>query len=110
MKPGRIALILSLIFLCIIIYLNKCRNAKEQAAKANAGKAGQVMLVSGVIVKPQTISDHIFSSGTLLANEEVEIRNEIAGRLLKINFKEGAHVNKGNLLVKIYDEDLQAQL
>ena len=46
----------------------------------------------------------------MLANEEVEIRSEVTGRIKTINFTEGNQVNKGDLLVKIVDDELQAQL
>ena len=36
--------------------------------------------------------------------------NEQAGRVISINFKEGQFVKKGQLLVKLNDDDLQVQL
>lgn len=108
MKPGRTLLIIALLVLGVIIYLNKCRNTPQSLMTANPGQ--QPVMVSAVVVKPSTISDKINSSGTVLANEEVELRNEIPGRVIHIYFKEGSRVNKGELLVKIFDTDLQAQL
>src|SRR5207248_5300113 len=46
----------------------------------------------------------------LMANETTEIHPEISGRLVQLNVAEGRFVNKGALLAKIYDGDLQAQL
>jgi membrane fusion protein (multidrug efflux system) len=55
--------------------------------------------------------DHTYSfTGTLLANEEVELRSETSGRIVQINFTEGRLVSRGQLLVKIVDSDLQANL
>jgi membrane fusion protein (multidrug efflux system) len=45
----------------------------------------------------------------VLANEEVEIRSEVQGKITRIAFKEGARVKKGELLVKIDDSELQAR-
>lgn len=42
--------------------------------------------------------------------EATDIRPEISGRLVSIHFKEGSFVNKGSLLAKLFDGDLQAQL
>jgi membrane fusion protein (multidrug efflux system) len=42
--------------------------------------------------------------------ESTEIRSEISGRVTNLNIKEGETVAKGNILVKIFDADLQAQL
>jgi membrane fusion protein (multidrug efflux system) len=66
--------------------------------------------VTAIILQPQPIEDKIQSTGTVMANEEVEIRSEVAGRIVLINFGEGNHVRKGDLLVKINDDELQAQL
>jgi membrane fusion protein (multidrug efflux system) len=49
-------------------------------------------------------------AGNVIANEEVELRSEVSGRIVAINFDEGSHVNKGMLLLKTDDRDLQAQL
>ena len=48
--------------------------------------------------------------GTVLANEEVEIRSESSGKVEKIFFKEGGRVQKGEALLKINDAELNAQL
>ncbi len=50
------------------------------------------------------------SAGTLLANEEVDIVSKVPGKVTGVFFNEGSTVKKGQMLVKIYDEDLQAQL
>ena len=66
--------------------------------------------VTAVVVRPERIVDRIFSSGTVLANEGVDLRSEIAGKVTGISFREGSRVQKGDLLVKIDDSELQAQL
>jgi len=45
-----------------------------------------------------------------MANEEVELRPEISGRVTEVSFNEGSRVAKGSLLLKINDTELQAQL
>ncbi len=70
----------------------------------------QPLLVNAYVVKPQGITDKIIASGTVIANEQADVKNEIAGRVVHIFFKEGSKVKKGDMLVKIFDEDLQAQL
>jgi membrane fusion protein (multidrug efflux system) len=66
--------------------------------------------VSVHLVKPERVEDKIRSTGTVLANEEVALRSEIAGIIRQINFTEGGRVRKGGLLVKIDDSELRAQL
>jgi membrane fusion protein (multidrug efflux system) len=68
------------------------------------------MEVNGVVVQPQPLDNIVRSSGTVLASESVDLFAEAAGRVENISFTEGSHVRKGDLLAKINDDDLQAQL
>ncbi|MGK7368963.1 MAG: efflux RND transporter periplasmic adaptor subunit [Candidatus Halalkalibacterium sp. M3_1C_030] len=66
--------------------------------------------VDAVIVEPAEVQDKIFSTGSILANEEVELRSEVSGKITDIYLQEGKMVNKNQLLIKINDSELQAQL
>lgn len=66
--------------------------------------------VDVAIIEPEKTRDKIFTTGTVLANEEVELRSEISGKITKIYLKEGQKVEKGELLLKVNDSELQAQL
>lgn len=66
--------------------------------------------VNVFVVSPDTISNNIFTTGTLIANEEVQLSSESSGIIREIYLEEGRAVNKGDLLIKINDSDLQAQL
>lgn len=57
-----------------------------------------------------SLDEGIVTLGSMLANEEVDIASEIAGKIERISFEEGASVKKDAILVKINDDDLQAQL
>ena len=105
---GIITTLIIVIVLAGLVYY-KIKSSKELAITAAPAKKGP-SLVTTYVVKTQELDNTIQSAGTLLANEEVEIRSEISGKITKIYFKEGSPVKKGELLVKIYDADLQAQL
>tara|TARA_R110000796_G_scaffold252631_3_gene389358 strand:+ start:18332 stop:19411 length:1080 start_codon:yes stop_codon:yes gene_type:complete len=66
--------------------------------------------VSGIVLRPQAFNDNISLSGTLEANEQIEIRSEVSGIVESINFNEGSKVTKGQVLFKVNDIELQAQL
>ena len=68
------------------------------------------MEVKAVVAVPRELENKINTTGSVLANEEVEIRAEVPGRITSINFKEGTMVRKGDLLVTINDSELQAEL
>lgn len=72
--------------------------------------AGQTAAVSGFIVAPTSIQEQVVASGSLLASEQVDIYPEVAGRIVTLNIQEGRSVQKGALLIKLYDADLRAQL
>lgn len=64
----------------------------------------------GYVIVPTQMSELINSTGTLRADEEADLSFETAGKIVKINFTEGTRVKKGDLLAKINDKPLQAQL
>ncbi|MDX1774771.1 efflux RND transporter periplasmic adaptor subunit [Oceanihabitans sediminis] len=75
-------------------------------------KAGTrtVKTVTGLVVSPEKFTDKLSLSGTLEANEQVEIRSEINGVVEAINFEEGAEVSKGQVLLRVNDTEIRAQL
>ena len=68
------------------------------------------MSVNGIVAALQPLDNIVNSSGTVLASESVDLAAEASGTIQSISFKEGAHVRKNDLLLKINDEDLRAQL
>ncbi len=100
------AVIVVILALLIIPKLGSAGNSADPRGFAGAGPVP----VKAHILKPQRLDNNVITTGTLLANESVELKSETAGKVVKILFKEGSRVNKGDLLVKINDEELQAQL
>lgn len=86
-------------------------DGKGKGTQQTSGSANQSALsVEGMVVQTDKVDDKIFSTGTLLPNEEVELRPETSGRIIGIYFDEGSRVKKGQLLAKIDDSELEAQL
>jgi len=76
----------------------------------NSSNAGSGLLeVEAVELDFETVEDRIFSTGTIQANEVVELATEASGIITDIYFEEGSQVRKGDLLLKINDSELQAQ-
>jgi membrane fusion protein (multidrug efflux system) len=71
---------------------------------------GQKLFVTGYVVSPSKMSDPINTVGTIKPDEEVDLAFETSGKMIKIYFTEGTKVKKGDLLAKINDRPLQAQL
>lgn len=83
---------------------------KQVTAGAPLRQMQQKLLASGYIIRPSQMSDLINTVGTLRPDEEVDLSFETSGKIVKINFVEGTRVKKGELLAKINDKPLQAQL
>ena len=81
----------------------------SSAAPAARGGGSATLAVEAFYVHPDTIENKIYTTGTLIANEDVELSTETAGIIQDIYLEEGKAVNKGDLLIKINDSDLQAQ-
>jgi membrane fusion protein, multidrug efflux system len=64
----------------------------------------------GYLIVSTHMSELINSTGTLRPDEEVDLSFETSGKIVGINFTEGTRVKKGDLLAKINDRPLQAQL
>jgi membrane fusion protein (multidrug efflux system) len=62
------------------------------------------------VLRPVEIGGTVSAVGTVLSNEEVQVRSQVSGQIEKIAFGEGARVARGAVLVKINDDELQAQL
>ena len=85
-------------------------NKSEKGDSKDKGGKNKTMNVSGIIARPQTFDNNLSLSGSIEANEQVEIRSEVSGIVEGIYFKEGSNVTKGQLLFKVNDAELRAQL
>lgn len=107
----KILVIVTITVVLAIAFLPKILSSHESKNNIiSGGGPDLVVSVKAHIISQETLSNSVFTTGTILANEEVELRSEISGKIIKILFKEGSFVNKGDLLIKINDADLQAQL
>jgi membrane fusion protein (multidrug efflux system) len=73
-----------------------------------ARPAAAAAVVSMQVVALAPLVETIASTGTLRAEEGVELQAETDGRIVAITFREGTAVRKGDVLVKLNDADLVA--
>src|SRR5690606_29953760 len=92
----------------LIVY--RVTENKKTNSLGGGKKMPPVMNVQGEVLKPQKFDDNLSLSGTLESNEEINIRSEICGVVESINFEEGAKVSKGQILLRVNDIELRAQL
>ena len=101
MKMNRVIIIAALLALA------GCSSDDPQLSARGSAKG---IPVEAMVLRPQPIESKIFTTGTLLANEEVELRPEVSGRITGVFFEEGRKVRRGDVLIKINDRELQAEL
>ena len=92
-----------------LVFIFACKEEKKSQITTEASKMGPLS-VEALVVQPSSVSDVIEVAGNILPFELTEIRPEISGRIVSLNFKEGSFVEKNTLLAKLFDQDLQAQL
>lgn len=99
-------------FWLLAFAIESCVSKADDLGKEDAAKKPAIIYtpVDGVIVQPGEVSEEIEVTGTLVANQEVEIVSEVTRKIVRVNVNEGAKVKKGTLLFQLDDADLQAQL
>ncbi len=85
-------------------------SASEEEIVRTSSRPKTTLNVNGIVIRPQALTDGITTVGNLLPDEEVDLSFETSGKIVAINFQEGAAVRKGELLAKVNDRPLQAQL
>jgi membrane fusion protein, multidrug efflux system len=66
--------------------------------------------VDGNIVKPAVLKDELEITGTLEPNQQVDIVSELPRKIIRVNIKDGATVQTGQVLFEMDNADLLAQL
>lgn len=93
-----------------LIFYRIIQNNDKNETNKKIGVGTSRMNVNGIIVQPQKFSNLLSLSGSIEADEQVEIRGEISGLVEEIFFREGSSVIKGQVLLKINDMELRAQM
>jgi membrane fusion protein (multidrug efflux system) len=62
------------------------------------------------VLRYENMNDIFKTKGILIPDEEVDLSFETSGKVTNIYFKEGSSVKKGDILAKVNDKHLQAEL
>jgi membrane fusion protein (multidrug efflux system) len=108
MKKTNILVAIVLVLLTAFFLKVGLTKPKEKEGRGAKGKGNPK--VDAFIVSSSLLTSEITVTGSLAAYDEVDLKNEIAGRVVMVNLPEGKFVRKGTLLIKLYDDDLQAAL
>jgi membrane fusion protein, multidrug efflux system len=106
--PPWLLFVLVLVVLIAVKLLFFPKKEEPKAAQARPGAAA--LSVSYFVVRPDTFTTEASATGRVGAFNAVDVYPEVSARVTEIRFREGEAVKKGELLVKLNDADLQAQL
>ncbi|RFZ95566.1 efflux RND transporter periplasmic adaptor subunit [Mucilaginibacter conchicola] len=113
MKTRYVIYTLLALLVAFLIYNKFFSKHAEENKMATAGKGKKKngpVSVNVMIVHDTAVVNQIDITGTIDANEKVSLVSQTAGAITGIYFNEGQRVSKGQLLVKVYNQDLQASL
>jgi membrane fusion protein (multidrug efflux system) len=105
-----VTLIIAALALLKIYVWDKTEESTIPQRAGNQARTSGALPVNVYVAEETAMDNTIYSSGTIIPNEEVELRCEISGRLVNLNIQEGKYVQKGQLIAKLNDQDLRAQL
>ena len=86
---------------------NEELTAADALPRENKSKT---LKVNAQVITPHLLTDEILVTGRLVPDEEVNLSFETSGKITDIFFTEGSSVKRGELLAKVNDRQLQAQL
>jgi membrane fusion protein (multidrug efflux system) len=95
--------------LIVLLLVSACNSGKN---KKNAGpeKGKGPISIDVSVAHYQPFSNMVEANGNILAQEAVQLKPEMSGRIVFLNIPEGQLVTQGTLLMKLFDDDLKAQL
>ncbi len=93
------------VFLTVLLMKNQPQAQKKQKQESS-------MYVKAQKVVNEPVESAISHQGRFSSYETVTLSAEVNGRIMqgKTAFKEGEQFNKGDLLIRIYDDDIKASL
>lgn len=99
-----------MIALISILAYPKVEPLLSSPSEAQEETQDDIQLVNTMVVSPTNLQHNISTTGSIRADETVDLRSEVSGKITNIYFEEGQPVTKDQLLLKTNDSELKAQL
>jgi membrane fusion protein, multidrug efflux system len=108
-RPATPAILAAVIAACALA-LGGCAKKGGDAGGAAGGGGFEMppMPVETAVAASQTVSDRFEAVGSVEAGEAVTIVSEINGTVMRLPFREGESIAKGELIAQLDDEELLA--
>lgn len=100
-----------LLFVGVIVWRIHTSNVTQQNENDKAAmQANRATPVQVAAVQQKTVPVFLTALGTVTAYNTVTINSRVSGQMLRVNFREGQNVGKGQLLMEIDPRPYQAAL
>ncbi len=96
--------------LFIIAYPKLDLSSEGKNTTANSSSTPRVITVQGLEIVPETIDYTVRVTGTIVADESVDLNSEVSAKIDQIHFNEGQSVSKEQILVSLNDDEQEAEL
>ncbi|HKK79356.1 MAG TPA: efflux RND transporter periplasmic adaptor subunit [Phaeodactylibacter sp.] len=83
--------------------------ATSSESTGSAPEEAPPIPVEAIVTEASSLRDAISVNGSTVPNEEVAITAEVPGKIEELEFEEGQFVKKGQVLLRLDDEELQAE-
>ena len=96
----------------LAIAVGACKKGKAGGPDPAGGGGGAPMglPVEVVVARTDTVRDEISATGQIEAEQSIDLRPEVDGRIVAIVIREGQEVDQGTPLFKVDDAQLKAQV
>ena len=94
----------------VFIFFPNIFSAEHPKESSAESRSRPPLPVNGIIAKRSTLDNSLRITGSLLPNESVVLKSEVAGVVADILFEEGQKVKKGQLLIQLNDEQIKAEI
>jgi membrane fusion protein (multidrug efflux system) len=102
--------VIALLVVGVLLYELVWKKDPLEDGPTGSGGGRSVLPVRGIVIGQQPLSFTHDVNADIIPDEEVDLSFETSGKITHIYFREDTGVTEGELLAKINDEPLQAQL
>lgn len=103
-------IIVIVLFIVALVILRLTLFSGNDVEKSGGQSSRPAIPVTAIVAESAPLEKNIIANGSLMAYESVELMPEASGRIVELNIQEGQKVQKGQLLLKLNDQELVANL
>jgi len=108
-RTRNVAILVAGLVLLAAALVPRLLSSRGRGSQRRGASAPRAVVVRTVTLTPQPLTERLSTTGTVRANEGVDLVGEIAGKVSAIHFREGSRVSLGELLLEIDDTQLRAE-